>query len=213
MPSRTGCITCRSPITGTFRSVLSSAHGFFGEGIAFRHWRFLFALAIAFVTGVQNVYYAAMFAQLVLIAGVLQAVRRGWRAILPAASIIGVVAGVFLVMNLNTFFYHILHGGNPGAVTRNYEWLEVYGLKIVDMIVPPPDHRFPPFAAWGANHVKEVLLSPGELPPLRLSRCARAGRGRLADLHLPAPCRRAPAPAARGLDHPLDHSFWVGGRV
>jgi len=67
-------------------------------------------------------------------------------------------------MNLNTIFYQLANGGNSGAIVRSYKWLEIYGLKLVDMVVPPPDHPFPPFAAWGAGYLKETVLAPGEMP-------------------------------------------------
>jgi hypothetical protein len=135
-----------------------------GEGIRFSEPRFFFVLFVAFITGVQHVYYTNLFAQFVLLGGLVQYWRHGWRRALPAAAVLGMVAAAFVLMNLNTIFYHLVHGGNDAAVVRDYHWLEVYGLKIVDLIVPPPDHRFPPFAAWGAHHLKEVILSPGESP-------------------------------------------------
>jgi hypothetical protein len=138
---------------------------FRGAGLRFGERRFLFALGLAVITGVQNVYYTNLFAQFLLLGGLVQAWRHGWRAMLPALAIIGTCAGVFVLMNLNTFLYHIFHGGNPGAVARDYHWLEIYGLKLVDLVMPPPDHPVPFLAAWGANHLKEIVLSPGEMPP------------------------------------------------
>jgi hypothetical protein len=136
-----------------------------GEGIKLGERRFGFALFVAFITGVQNVYYTYLFVQLVFFGGLIQAWQRGWRRALPAAAIIGASAAAFVLMNLNSIFYRLVYGENGGAVVREYRWLEIYGLKLVDLVVPPPDHVFPPFAAWGASHLKEVVLSPGEMPP------------------------------------------------
>ena len=74
-----------------------------GEGINFRERRFVFALVVALITGIQNVYYTNMFAQFVLFGGLVQWGRRGWRASLPAAAVIGTSATGFLLMNANTF--------------------------------------------------------------------------------------------------------------
>lgn len=142
-------------------------------GIKIRDWKFIFALAVAFVTGVQNPYYTNMFAQFVLIAGLVRCWRaRDWRAGIPAAGIIGTAAASFLLMNMGMFVYHLRFGPNQGAVDRTYRWLEIYGLKLVDMVMPPPDHRFPLFALWERSHIystdlrnPNILLSPGELPP------------------------------------------------
>jgi phosphoglycerol transferase len=135
------------------------------EGIKLGEPRFVFALLVAFVTGMQSVYYTNLFAQFVLFGGLLQGWRRGWRESLPAAAVLATAAAAFVFMNLNTFLYHFAYGDNARVVTRDYHWLEVYGLKIIDLVVPPTDHPFPPFAWYGAGHVKEVLLAPGEWPP------------------------------------------------
>lgn len=136
-----------------------------GEGIDFRERRFIFAVVIAFLTGIQNVYYTNMFAQFVLFGGLVQWRRRGWRASLPAAIIIGVAASGFFLMNLSTFLYHHYHGPNTGAVIRAYKWLEIFSLKMVDLVVPPPDHHLPLFARFGAWHALGAVLPLGELPP------------------------------------------------
>ena len=138
---------------------------FRGEGIKWGERRFAFALIVAVVTAVQPVYYTNLFVQFALFGGLLQAWRHGWKASLPALAIVGTAAATFLLMNSNTLVYSLVYGGNDGAMIRKYQWLEVYGLKLVDLVVPPPDHPFPPFAEWGAAHLKEVILSPGELPP------------------------------------------------
>jgi hypothetical protein len=134
-----------------------------GSGLEWGGRRFITSLVIAVITGVQHVYYTFLFVQLAFLGGLYQAWIGGWRRILPAAAVIGAAVAGFLLMNLNTFLYQLQHGAGH-ALVRPYRWLEVYGLKLVDLVVPPPDHPFPPFASWGDAHLHEVLLSPGELP-------------------------------------------------
>lgn len=136
-----------------------------GEEIGFGAGRFRFALLVALITGLQNIYYTNLFAQFVLFGGLLQGCRRGWKASLPALAVVGTAAAAFLLMNSNTIIYGLVYGGNSDAVARDYHWLEFYGLKLVDLVMPPPDHPFPPLAEWGAAHLKEIMLAPGELPP------------------------------------------------
>jgi phosphoglycerol transferase len=135
-----------------------------GEGIKWGERRFGFALAIAFITGVQNIYYTFLFGQLVIFGGLVQAWQRGWRHLWPAAAIAATSLAAIFLMDCNTILYGLIYG-HGSAIVRDYKWMEVYGLKLVDLVIPPPDHPFPPFAAWGAQHVGEVILSPGELPP------------------------------------------------
>ncbi len=136
-----------------------------GEGIKFGGHRFKFALIVAFITGIQHVYYTNIFVEFVLFGGLLQWWRRGWRWALPAVAVIGTALAALVIVNSNTIFYQLVHGGNGHAVVRNYDGLNLYGLKMVDLVIPPPDHRLPFFAAWGVNHLKESMVLPGEQPP------------------------------------------------
>ncbi len=133
-------------------------------GLEFRQRRFAFALAVAAVTGVQNVYYTNMFVQLALLGGFFQLVRHGKKAAYPAFCVAGAALLVFLVMRTDTFVYHHLHGSNPDAVVRRYQWVEYYSLKISDLIIPPPFHRIKAFAHFAEKYFSEVLV-PGEFPP------------------------------------------------
>jgi hypothetical protein len=58
-----------------------------GEGLSMRGAKFLFAIAVGYVTGLQNQYYTFMFIQLAALGGLAQWVRRGWRAFLPALGL------------------------------------------------------------------------------------------------------------------------------
>ena len=137
-----------------------------GEGLRFGDRRFLLALAVAAVTGIQHVYYTAVVVQLLAWGGFVQAWRRGWQGALPAATLIATAMVSFALMDANAFIYHFLHGPNHGVLQRWYTALDLYGLKLVDLVIPPPDHRWPWFALVGLHHMKqEVLLSSGENPP------------------------------------------------
>ena len=135
------------------------------RGEAWTRGRFIFALVVGVLAGVQHIYYANMFAQFALIAGLVQAWRGGWRALLPAAAVVGAIAVGFLLMEANTVTYQLIHGFSGLALDRRYQWLEFYGLKLVDLIIPPADHPFPLFADWGSGYLASTILSPGELPP------------------------------------------------
>ncbi len=134
------------------------------QGVALWGRKHLFALGVAAVAGAQNVYYTNMFLQLVLLAGFFQFIRRDGRAALPALSVTAVALATFLLTCSDTFYYHLVNGANPGAVARNYQWLEFYALKVVDLVMPPPDHAFALFGDWGKSYFSGVLV-PGETPP------------------------------------------------
>lgn len=176
------------------------------EGIGLKGRRLLFAIAVAFVTGLQNVYYTNMFAQLVLFGGVIQWMRKGWRAALPAAALIGVSAAAFLLMNADTFSYHFVHGSNPAAVVRPYKWVELGGLKVVDLLMPPPDHPFGRFATWSQLHLRQIVLPPGEWPPTGY--LGLVGIAALAWLAI-ASFKRVVRPAGEGIPMESWQVLWI----
>lgn len=122
-------------------------------GLAFGSRRFWYAVAIAFVTGLQSPYFTNVFCQLTLLGAVTLFLRnRSWPALKAAIAVIGAAAAAFALMNIDTWTYRFANGANPGAVVREYKWLEIYGLKLVDLVIPPVTHRASSFASFAARH-------------------------------------------------------------
>jgi phosphoglycerol transferase len=122
-------------------------------GIAPGTPRFWSAVGVGFVTGLQNVYYTNIFCQLTLLGAAVVYFRNHWQpARLSALAIITASASAFALMNVDTRSYQFVHGPNSAAVVRPYIWVEIYGLKLVDMVVPPDNHRSQTLARFGAAH-------------------------------------------------------------
>ena len=136
--------------------------------------RYRLSLLLSFLIGMQNPYYTNMFLQLVLLGAFYQYFRQGWRPVQQAAGIVGAAACGFFLMNINSFAYHLANGKNPGAIAREYKWLELSALKFVDMLVPPQDHSL---LGWIGNAyyglagreydpaVAKMVAFPSEVPP------------------------------------------------
>lgn len=121
--------------------------------------RFWAAIAIACLTGVHFVYYTNIFCQLILLGAMTCAFReRSLRPLRPALAVIGAAAVGFAMMNIDSWTYQAVHGRNPGALVREYKWLEIYGLKIVDLFIPPVSHRSGAFAAFSVAHRQAAPL-------------------------------------------------------
>lgn len=124
-----------------------------GAGISLWSRRFWVSAGIAFLAGTQNVYYTNILCQLTLLGGLVVFVRtRSRSALLSCFGIIFAAALAFGLMNLDTWTYRVIHGPNFGAVAREYKWLEIYGLKIVDLLVPPITHRSDLLAGFASQH-------------------------------------------------------------
>ena len=111
------------------------------------------ALCVGLVTGLHFIYYTNVFCQLVLVGAAIRWYRtRDTAAFGTALAVIGAAAVGLAISSLDGWTYRLFHEGNPGAFVREYKWLEIYGLKLVDLVIPPVTHRFEPFAAFAAAH-------------------------------------------------------------
>ena len=123
------------------------------RGLEFKTPRFHWAVGIAFLTGLQNVYYTNILCQLTLLGAIiLFCHNRSWPAFKSSLAVIGAAACAFALMNFDTWTYRAVHGANTGALVREYKWLEIYGLKIVDMVIPPVTHHSHMLADFAAAH-------------------------------------------------------------
>ena len=122
-------------------------------GLAFGTPAFRRAIVVGFVAGLLNPYYTNILCQLTLLGAAVEFYRtRSRPALLAALCVIGAAATAFALMNIDTWTYKFAHGANPDALVREYRWLEIYGLKIKDLVVPPPTHRSAVLAAFSVAH-------------------------------------------------------------
>jgi phosphoglycerol transferase len=100
-----------------------------------------------------NQYFSYIFCQLVLLGAGIQYVRtRNRPAFLSACAIVAAALVGFVIMQADTWTYSLAHGPNRNALVREYKWLEIYGLKIKDLFVPPVTHRSDAVAAFSTAH-------------------------------------------------------------
>jgi len=134
-------------------------------GIEIGSRRFWQAIGIGFLTGLQNPYYTFIFCQLVLLGAMVAAWRsRSRAALLAAGAIIGAAAFAFLLGNLDTLTYRMLHGagGQPVVAQREYRWMDIYGFKLVDLFIPSITHHSATLAKFGIAHRQASVLNDEE---------------------------------------------------
>lgn len=125
-------------------------------------------VAILVLLGSCSVYYSAFTLILGGIAAVAGFVsRRSWRE-LGAGAVAAVVLGVVIVVNmLPDLLYRLSHGANPGALVRTPVESEIYALKLAQLLLPAPGHRFAPFGYLRSQYDAHYPL-PSESPALGL---------------------------------------------
>jgi phosphoglycerol transferase len=122
------------------------------SGINLNPRRFWFAIALSFLTGLLNPYYSAIFCQIVLFTAAAMFLRTGKLSrLLSGGYLIGTTVLAFVLINLNPWLYQARAGRNHGAIVRQFQWVEIYALKALDLFVPPFRHQWPmfrQFAQW-----------------------------------------------------------------
>lgn len=128
-------------------------------GLAWGSRPFWWAVVLGFVAGLHFVYYTNVFCQLVLLGAAIQWYRTREAGPLKAAlAVIAAAAVGFAVNNVDGWTYRLFHEPNSGAFVREYKWLEIYGLKLVDLVIAPVTHRSDALAAFAINHRKGAPL-------------------------------------------------------
>lgn len=108
------------------------------RGLRLRSRRFAAALVVALAAALFNVYYAAMFVQLLMLSALAQIARGAWRRAAAPLCLSAAVVGLFILESLGTLLYPLQHGRNLAAVHRSYADLERYALKPIELVLPLP---------------------------------------------------------------------------
>lgn len=133
------------------------------EKIAFRDRKFSIAIAVSVITGFLNPYYTWMFLQFLGFALLLHLARKQYQLMKFPLIFILVTVVSFSIMNMDTISYSWLHGDNAEAVGRGLAGLEIYGLKIPELVFSPPYHAWKSWAEYGQNHYFIPTFIKGEM--------------------------------------------------
>lgn len=133
------------------------------EQIRPRDRKFVISALTAVISGSFNPYYSWIFAQFLGFAILLHLIRRQYKMIIFPAMLIGLLGTVFLAFNVDTILYSLREGGNSDAVVRSLSDLELYGLKLPELVFPPPYHPLRAWAEFGQSHYFQPTLIKGEM--------------------------------------------------
>ncbi|HEY4248763.1 MAG TPA: hypothetical protein VGM64_18215 [Lacunisphaera sp.] len=128
--------------------------------LKFRGWR-TFCLATAVATGMGSPYFTFGFCQLLGFALIYQAATHRQRSnLMMGLACAAVLAATLLTTNYSAIFK--LCGGEHGLLERNYASTEIYGLRPIELLIPPPSHRWAFAAGIGTRYAADTSLK-GEL--------------------------------------------------
>ncbi|MBQ8983571.1 MAG: hypothetical protein IJ079_08280 [Lachnospiraceae bacterium] len=98
------------------------------------------ALMIMSLTGVYYTFFTCFFLCVVILYSLLN--KRNWKQIRQAFFSLLVVGGTIILTSLpNLIYWH--NNGKSGAISKKGpEGAEIYALKIIQLILPRPNHRY-----------------------------------------------------------------------
>ena len=121
-------------------------------------------VVLCLLVGFASGYYAAFAAFLLLTAGAIQAVKT--RRLRPLGLALGLVLAVSIGLLANVapnLSYMWSHGKNPAAADRDALEAELYGLKIIQLLLPVRGHRVPVFAGLTEKYyVQRTLINENQ---------------------------------------------------
>lgn len=135
---------------------------FDSRDLPIRSDRWWFAVAVGALTGFQAIYYAFLFWQFLAFAALGQGLRRNKSKVISVISIAAISVGCTALMAASHVVYRILHGPNSFVVQRSLANLQLYGLQLPELFLPP-FHRWKAFFDFGQTHYFRVSLLQGEM--------------------------------------------------
>lgn len=137
--------------------IFSDSPPFFG-GISSKKTKIFDTLGLLFLSSF-SVYYSFFGAMLMTVSGFASALYNKTKKNLFSALIASAVvfSGV-LVCNAPNIFYRIANGKNAEAVLRFQSESEIFGLKIIQLLLPHPDHRLLLFSKIATRYYSTAPL-------------------------------------------------------
>jgi phosphoglycerol transferase len=122
--------------------ILEYASGQFDAYFKTNKTRWFFYCVIAAVTSMSGIYYSYFSCLFISVAIIYRYSKdRIPRSVLPGLLLIGIIVVSGLISISSTLFYRIENGKNQYGIMRVYHEVELYSLKITDLLLPAKGHR------------------------------------------------------------------------
>jgi phosphoglycerol transferase len=130
------------------------------------------------IAGASGIYYAFFSSYLVVVAilATLGSPYR-WKSLRRGLVVLAIVAGTTLANVAPSIAYRIAHGPNDQLAVRAYSDSERYGLKLIQLVLPRPEHRIEAARQMNERYAKSSLVPINESVASSLGLVACVGFG------------------------------------
>ncbi len=133
----------------------------FDEKIDIKSKTFLVFFLLSFLIGCFNPYYTFMFCIFLLFLFIYNFLKEKKNIYIILLYILSASLG-FLLMNADSIYSNLVNGPNIKAVGRNLAALEVYGMKMPELFLPPSGHRIEQFSNFAMSQYYHKAYVRGE---------------------------------------------------
>jgi phosphoglycerol transferase len=105
--------------------------------------KFIMSIFVCILTGSTGIYYAFFGSFFLLIAGLSASISRKRFYPLLVSGILVFVISITILISIAPNLWHIYNKGRTEVARRNPADAEIYGLKIIQLILPVDGHRVP----------------------------------------------------------------------
>lgn len=111
------------------------------EPFRLRGFKFVLSIVICVAVGSSGIYYPFFSCFLLLVAGAAGSLNQGRLRPLGVAALLVLITFAVLAINLSPSLVYIYRQGDAGITHRYLDGPEIYGLKIVQLLLPVSGHR------------------------------------------------------------------------
>jgi phosphoglycerol transferase len=130
--------------------------------------RLIPSIIVCVLIGSAGVYYPFFSCFLMLVAGLSGALnQRRFRPLASAAMLIAITFAV-LVINLSPTLVYLYKNGDAKVTERNPVGVEIYGLKISQLLLPVTGHRIPQLNRLKSSYNENIELTESDAATLGL---------------------------------------------
>lgn len=117
------------------------------------------SLLICMLIAVSGMYYAFFSCFFILFASIIKLFEdKKIRSLVISAIFISTIVFIIIACNLTSLMYQMKNGSNPLVANRSFIESEIYGLKIIQLILPRLGHRVGIFSALAQKYIEQAPL-------------------------------------------------------
>ncbi|MBF0496840.1 MAG: hypothetical protein HQK58_09765 [Deltaproteobacteria bacterium] len=131
------------------------------DGLTKNRSNWWLSVTVSVITGLLHPYYTGLYLQFLCFSVLLHFVRKNMAGVKAASILIAVTILSFMVINADTLLFNLIYGRNYFAVDRQLSDLEIYAMKIPELVMPPAHHRWAWWANFAYEHYFNLLILKG----------------------------------------------------